>query len=391
MFSAAIVFLFTMALFLSGYVLQQRYVHTLQAAIKPRLPKPLPAAKPIQPPTLDVKWARPMGSRPDVDESVDQLIAGETLDWSRLGYVQVVKEFAELCSAVMLLADVQKLKSPAKRILMFPRVWLKERKDDEEYDSQMSTTMRLLRTAARRHGVTLHPMETIVDGADGSLPSSYSLASLYSLTNYERIVYLQGPGVLLDASALDSLLAFSKSEPMAAFPATPERTDLSTSLLMVHPSHESFQQLKASRSSKPVTDLDLFRQAFAAPQSLISEWSLSMGNVVYESRHLRDAVDGFNLTVFEGATTYVRLSDPELPGPEYDVPYNDRARLRPKDEQAREAWEKLYERFRQRRMEVCGLDLEYWEKPQLQADGADRADNGQEAADDVHEDTAAEL
>jgi hypothetical protein len=160
--------LFTLALFLSGYVLQQRYVHTLQAAIKPRLPKPLPVAQPIQPPTLDVKWARPVGGRPDVDETIDQLIARETLDWSRLGYVQVVKEFAELCSAVMLLADLQKLKSPAKRILMFPKIWLKERNDDQEYDAQMSTTMRLLRTAARRHGVTLIPMETIVDGADGT-------------------------------------------------------------------------------------------------------------------------------------------------------------------------------------------------------------------------------
>jgi hypothetical protein len=213
-----------------------------------------------------------------------------------------------------------------------------------------------------------------------SLPSSYSLASLYSLTNYERILYLQGPGVLLDASALDSLLAFSKSEPMAAYPATAERTALSTSLLLVHPSHESFQQLKESRSSRPVTDLDLFRQTFAAPQSLISEWSLSMGDVVYESQHLRDTIDGFNLTEFEAETTYVRLSDPELPGPEYDVPYSDRVHIRPKNDQAREAWEKLYERFRQRRMEVCGLDLEYWDRGQLQAN----------SADDVHEATAAE-
>lgn len=193
-----------------------------------------------------------------------------------------------------------------------------------------------------------------------SLPSSYSLASLYSLTNYERLVYLQGPGVLLDASALDSLLAFSSSEPMAAFPATPERKELSTSLLLIHPSRDSFEQLKEVRTATPVTDVALFRQTFAAPSSLISEWSLSMGNVVYESQQLREASDGFNATEFEAATTYVRLSDPEIPGPEYDVPYLDRMRIRPKAEQAREAWDRLYEQFRQRRMEVCGLDLEPW-------------------------------
>ena len=159
-------FLFTFALFLSGYVLQQRYVHSLQAAIKPRLPKPLPVAKPLEPPTLDVKWARPMGERPRVDSSIDQMTARETLDWSKLGYVQMVKEYVELCSAVMLLSDLHEMKSPARKILMFPRVWLKDT-DDEEYDAQMSTTRRLLRNAVRRYGVTLVPMETIVDGADG--------------------------------------------------------------------------------------------------------------------------------------------------------------------------------------------------------------------------------
>ncbi|KAF1847622.1 glycosyltransferase family 8 protein [Cucurbitaria berberidis CBS 394.84] len=367
--SAVIVFLFTLALFLSGYVLQQRYVQNLQAVIKPRLPKPLQPEKPIEPPKLDMKWARPMGGRPEVDETYSQYIAGQTMDWSRLGYVQVVREHVELCSAVMLLSDLARMKSPAKRILMFPKLWLAIA-EDGEYSPEMATTRRLLRAAARRYGVTLIPMEPIVEGADDTLPSSYSLASLYSLVDFERIMYLQGPGVLLDASALDSLLAFSKSEPMAAYPATPERRDLSTSLLMIHPSQQSFSQLKALRASKPTSDLDLLRSTFSAPESLMSEWSLSMGNVVYEAQDLRLAVDDFNATAFEQATTFVRLSDPAMPGPEYDMPFPDRVRLRPQNLQAEEAWSKLYERFRQQRMEVCGLDLEVYEAPVL-SDGAD--------------------
>lgn len=155
-----------MVLFLSGYVLQQRTVHSLQAAIRPNRPKPLPIPKPIDPPTLDVKWARPVGGRPEIDDTIDQYIAGETLDWSRLGYVQMVKEHIELCSAVMLLADLHKMKSPARKLLLFPRTWLKNAESDE-YDPEMTTTRRLLRTAVRRYGVTLIPVETIVDGADG--------------------------------------------------------------------------------------------------------------------------------------------------------------------------------------------------------------------------------
>tara|TARA_R110002003_G_scaffold149_3_gene13520 strand:- start:47494 stop:48456 length:963 start_codon:yes stop_codon:yes gene_type:complete len=300
-----------------------------------------------------------MGSRPEVDETYAQYIAGQTMDWSRLGYVQVVREHVELCSAVMLLSDLHKMKSPAKRILMFPRLWLAEAQAEKK-DPQTATTWRLLKAAARRYGVQLIPMEPIVEGADAGLPSSYSLASVYSLVDFERILYLQGPGVLLDASALDSLLAFSKSEPLAAFPATPERTALSTSLLLVHPSQEKFHQMKNMRASKPATDLQLFRETFNAPESLISEWSLSMGNVYYESQQLRAPVDvdEFNATAFVESTTYVRLSDPELPGPEYDMPYADRVKLRPKNQQAEEVWSGLYEKFRQQRMEVCGLDLE---------------------------------
>ena len=86
---------------------------------------------------------------------------------------------------------------------------------------------------------------------------------------------------------------------MAAYPATPERTDLSTSLLMIHPSQQSFNQLRAMRASKPTSDLNMFRKTFTVPDSLISEWSLSMGNVVYESQNLRNVVDDFNATAFE--------------------------------------------------------------------------------------------
>lgn len=364
------VFSFTFALFLSGYVLQQRYVHNLQAAIKPRLPKPLPVPKPIEPPTLDKKWARPSGANPELEDTMAQYLSGQELDWSRLGYVQVVREHVELCSAVMLLSDLHKMKSPARRVLMFPKLWLQEA-DEGGYSAEMSTTRRLLGTAARRYGVKLVPMEPLLEGADGTLPSSYSLASLYSLVDYERLIYLQGPGVLLDASSLDSLLAFSKSEPMAAFPATPDRTDMSTSLLMIHPTQASFQQLKALRTTKPCSDLDLFRKTFAVPGSLISEWSLSMGNVVYESQALRTASDSFNATAFEQSTTFVRLSEPEMPGPEYDMPYATRVKVRPQNAQAQEAWGKLYERFRQQRMEVCGLDLEYYSPVVLTGLGVD--------------------
>lgn len=112
-----------------------------------------------------------MGSRPEVDDTYAQYISGLTMDWSRLGYVQVVREHVELCSAVMLLSDLHRMKSPARRILMFPKLWLVESEDDK-YSAEMTTTRRLLRTAARRYGVKLIPMEPLVEGADGEFVDS---------------------------------------------------------------------------------------------------------------------------------------------------------------------------------------------------------------------------
>lgn len=373
--SSTIVFTFTSLLFLSGYVLQQKTLHSLQAAIKPRLPKPLPAPTPsIAPLNLNVKWARPVGGRPESDADFDQYISEQTIDWSRLGYVQLVKEHVEVCSAMMLFGDLYRLRSPAKRILLFPHAWLEDA-TGEVVDPYLGTSRRLLRMAARRYGVVLMPMEPIIEGADNSLPSSYSLASLFSLVDYERVIHLSSPGLLLDASPLDSLLAFSKSEPVAALPANAERKELLTSLLLIHPSADNYSRLRELRSTQPMTDLDLFRKSFPVPDSLLSSWSMSLGNLFYESTSLRNSIEGFNSTIFTEATAYVRLSDPELPGPEYDVPYYERVRIRPKNEEARFVWEKLYETFRQRRMEICGLDLETWSSPVLQAETmADESD-----------------
>jgi hypothetical protein len=196
---------------------------------------------------------------------------------------------------------------------------------------------------------------------------------MYSLTTYERLIYLDAPGVILDASALDSLLAFSKSKPMNAFPATPERKELSTSLLLISPSHETHRQLQETRASQPSSDVELLRHTFDTSESLIAASTLAMGNVVYESQALREASDDFNVTSFNEMTTFVRLRERDMPGPEYDIPYAARAQLRPQNAQAREAWESVYEVFRQRRMEVCGLDLEYWAPPAAEASRAEAA------------------
>ena len=72
--------------------------------------------------------------------------------------------------------------------------------------------------------------------------------------------------------------------------------------------------------------------------------------------HLQN--DRFNATKFLESTSYVQISDPGIPGPEFDIPRRQFIRARPKQLPHRKVWELAYERFREQRMNICGLDLE---------------------------------
>jgi hypothetical protein len=68
----------------------------------------------------------------------------------------------------------------------------------------------------------------------------------------------------------------------------------------------------------------------------------------------------FDAAVFASETAFVMFQDPDLPGPEYDVPYTDIVKMRPKNEEQGFLWEKMYSMYKDRRYGVCGLDLENW-------------------------------
>jgi len=61
--------------------------------------------------------------------------------------------------------------------------------------------------------------------------------------------------------------------------------------------------------------------------------------------------------------------DPELPGPEYDVPYANIVKMRPKGEDQGFLWEKMYSTYKDRRYGVCGMDLETWQPPVTEEKG----------------------
>ena len=159
-------------LFFSGYVIQQRTVSSLQEAIKPRTPAPPPSISPqevlVEPLAPSRAFGGALGSAGQKALKLYKSGSPEAkpIDWNKLAHVQLVKDHNEVCSAIMLFAELHAQKSPARKVLMFPRAWAMEERG-EILDPYLESSKRLMRAAARRYQVALRPMATLIDGADG--------------------------------------------------------------------------------------------------------------------------------------------------------------------------------------------------------------------------------
>lgn len=123
----------------------------------------------VDPPNPYARLKRSFGSRDNsLDDAFQQYLTATTepeINWNRLAHVQVVRSHDEVCSAVMLFGALHGMKSPAQRVLMFPRLWTKDA--GEDVDPYLGTTRKLLQMAARRYRVDLLPVEPFISGADG--------------------------------------------------------------------------------------------------------------------------------------------------------------------------------------------------------------------------------
>ena len=204
---------------------------------------------------------------------------------------------------------------------------------------------------------------------DGALTAT-SLSALFSLTGYNRLLYLSAPGLLLNSKPLERLFSKRSDSPAAGLPDDAQRSPQTpTSALLIQPSkdeHTRIVDAHASRSTLSATALlrtqyPAFDKLFSAQPAL--DAVAGEGDdapYAFRTADLRAASGLANATTLLAAAGYARLSDDGLPGPEYDIPSSRWARAAPHGAEAHKAWESLYTRFRDRRMEVCGLDLEPW-------------------------------
>jgi hypothetical protein len=332
---------FTFLLFLSGYVIQQRTVQGLQAAIRPRAP--FPHVQALVPTVTDprVKASRPFGRLKDYAKLQLHLQEqGKPFSWDRLAYAQIVREHSEVCDALILFGELYRSKSPVPKLLLFPAAWIS---DKDESNQEWETTHRLLRKATRRYRATLVPIE------GSSIWENPREKNLFFLKDYERVITLPPPGLVLNSLPLDTLLAYHQiGEAISAYPPV-KGNGSGSSMIMARPSTKHI----------PTLPLSIIPSIFSSASNPDLPLPSIFSNIV-SLRMPHAPNEPFNATKFLSETAYVHISDPELPGPEYDLPYYEMVRRRPEDEDQGYLWEKMYSTYKDRRYEVCGLDLETW-------------------------------
>lgn len=261
----------------------------------------------------------------------------------------------------MLLAELHRLRSPARRILLFPQIWAADMAPGKgaSLDPFTMSTRRLLKLAARRYRVELHPIGPLVEGGNEDSASSYSLASIFALSGLQRAMFIQGPGLPFDTELLDQLLAYTPPSPMAT---SQKNTTLGLDggeILLLSPAKDTYAALRASEKAPTSSDLSLLTHVLPPP-ILLPETPQQLLKSISTLHDVPPSI-AFNATDFLATTTYILFSDPKLPkGPEYEVPYMDKVNARPKNKDADWVWTKLYGLFALKRMEVCGLDLEVY-------------------------------
>ncbi|KAK6351846.1 N-acetylglucosaminyltransferase [Orbilia javanica] len=463
--TSSILFLFSLILFLSGCILQRQSMHTLERYYDTMpLPETHPLAMEKKRRKIQAENPTPSSGSQSYGHGGNQRVlstsqrqrAVQDLKWEQrqqllemelqrekeryrtVGYVQLVDEFVDVCSAVVTFSDLDRLGSEASRILVYPESWdmqleisesqqkqaqkilatqektlnnrrkqkgidkknkkkKKNKKQGEEEGAnlpheeatnpldpppllhqtssdkspQYHTARRLLHLARIKHSAILLPMPD-----DMVTP-----LVMLNMTNYKRLLYLRHPSVIM--KNMDEMLLHSPS----ASVSTPRNKDggLSSNFLMVTPEAGELEYVmkKGGVIAKDFGGLGkVLERMYAATAMILPRWPYEIFTSDFFDSPVQKGGDRAPAWLpskvlaevyyifFDGGKNTKNGEWETVPQPwklkslEEDVAPkcqlvqdlgNGEERW---DCTARNVWRTLYDGYRQRRMEVCGLDLE---------------------------------
>ena len=247
----------------------------------------------------------------------------------------------------------------AQRIMMYPQEWDAKPEDGAKLAPHVETSRRLLRRAAKYYKVMLQPIDSTVQATRSQVTPEelYPLTNLLAPHYYNRVLYLKPAGLILDPTPLDLLFTLPMDSPILGLSAPTSTSEISPpSILLLQPSKSTYKDISSLLPEGAYPDAEFINliQIESAPTDAEFHTRLLAETSALDA----ESVAEFNATDFLEMTAYVHIEDPGVEGPEFDVPRPDFVRAMPSGKQARKAWESVYERYRDARRNVCGLDLE---------------------------------
>ncbi|PWW79031.1 Glycosyltransferase Family 8 protein [Tuber magnatum] len=343
-FAATIVFFFSFLLFISGWILQQKSLTALQAAMIQPVPSPHVAASSKHKP-------KPPFQLIDQTNNIPVLRSKKNL---KAAHFQFVQKKENVCHSLMVLAELARLGTGADKILLYPESWI---------GTEEGTWSRLLKAAEKRFEVKVRAVGGLGGGALGD--AGPSLLHAFAETKYDRILYLEPLGLPL--RNLDHLLYGTLTAPVVGtrsywLPKMVQQLGpLSGQVLLLTPSTRLFNKTKKLQLENPEDDSISIINDLLSSHSLILPQHPYATNI-FEFRavdHSKYTLNDWDPVKVSEESYYISFMDQSAPMPWFTWPREVTDKVRPKVPDDAMVWKALYDRWARVRMNVCGLDLEY--------------------------------
>lgn len=210
--TSSVICMSTFLLFLSGYALQQHSVRNIQNAIRAPIPTPTPRERLRRDATYetfnsDDDSGRAFGSNINIDQEVLSEKSTGTGSPGNYAYLQLLSspDPSDICSTILFFKKLAAGNSAVQdSLFLYPQEWDLVSPEDQD----VSTALSLLQAASRKYDIWLLPIDTTIVAQQGYKLTDSKLLRLGQIQfmQYDSVLYLRTPGLLLDAQKLDQML-----------------------------------------------------------------------------------------------------------------------------------------------------------------------------------------
>lgn len=212
--SMGVIAIFTTLLFFSGYVLQQQSVKSIQHALR----SPAEQGPVMGHGSSGSTFQKPAQKRGLSDSDLGLMADQETLRGSQghhessrgnFAYLQLLSrpDPSDICSAVLFFKQLATNGTAVQdRLFMYPEEW--DRMSSKKLGKPASIALSILRTASIKYGIWLLPIDMTAATSKGYASTNTKLLRLgqTQFMQYDSVLYVQTPGMILDTERLDEVL-----------------------------------------------------------------------------------------------------------------------------------------------------------------------------------------